>query len=504
MGTLRTRPPGYLAVILVVVLVFGSPHYGSAGSGPAGGGMPGAAALDEQALALRPGVRESVDLSVFPSYRITAALDLDASTLQGSERVTFMNPGGQPLPDLVFRILPNATSIYGGGSLTVSRVSRGGAVVRWSLSQDRTVLTALLEPPLDPGETVELELSFAAEIPRSGTGYAIFSNSASVTSLAGWYPNLAPYRDGWQTPGIPAVGDANYFGASLYEVTLTAPATHAVVSTGITVDRRTDGASAVWRLISGPARGFALALSDRFQVQAVERDGVTIRYYALPAPSDARSPDAALQIAADAFMTYNRRFGPYPYTEFDVVETPVTVGGYEFAGMVFVEHSLRASADIGALRFIVAHETAHQWWYALVGSDPVTEPWLDEGLATYSAAIYAEDVLGAQAGRNMVNYFGSEGGSPSGVAPGIDVSALDYAGWVAYRGPVYYQAALFLDALRRQLADEAFFAMLRGYAQDHRFGVATTRDLLSAAERAAGYPLDELFVRWFGSADPGA
>jgi hypothetical protein len=30
------------------------------------------------------------------------------------------------------------------------------------------------------------------------------------------------------------------------------------------------------------------------------------------------------------------------------------------------------------------HETAHQWWYALVGNDEYRHPWMDEALAQYT------------------------------------------------------------------------------------------------------------------------
>ena len=103
----------------------------------------------------------------------------------------------------------------------------------------------------------------------------------------------------------------------------------------------------------------------------------------------------------------------------------------------------------------------------------------------------------------MLAYFAREGGRPNGVAPGIGASALDYGSWAAYRGPVYYRGALFLEALRREMGDDAFFAMLRAYVLEHRFGIATTGDLAATAERFAERPLDDLFRLWFGTPDPG-
>ncbi|NLD74316.1 MAG: M1 family metallopeptidase [Chloroflexi bacterium] len=485
------RTAALLALLLIVVLV--------APAGP----LRAQSDLEAQRAALRPEFRNSLPLADYPHYRIIATVNLDAAILHGQEQVLFRNPAAEPIHDLVFRLLPNARSIYGGGSMTVERVTLDTTEVAWTLSADGTTMTVPLDPPLAPGEEVEANITFGARIPTRSTGYSIFHHSAAITSLSGWFPVLAPYEGGWQAPAIPGVGDANHFAASLYDVTLTAPSTHALASTGVTLSTQAEGDATVWRLTSGPARGFAIALSDRFRVLEAEREGVTIRYHALPGSQTARAPEVALEIAADALAAYSRRFGPYPYTEFDVVETPVSIGGYEFAGMVFVEHSLRTVGSLSQLRFIVAHETAHQWWFAQVGSDPVGEPWLDESLATYSTAVYLEETLGLDAAAGMIAYFRGEGGAPGSGGP-ITSSALQFGSWATYRRPVYYQGAQFLVALRSAMGDDAFFSLLGQYLSTYRFRIARTADFLDLAEQVAGRELDDLYLAWFGVAEPGA
>jgi aminopeptidase N len=43
---------------------------------------------------------------------------------------------------------------------------------------------------------------------------------------------------------------------------------------------------------------------------------------------------------------------------------------------------------------------------------------------------------------------------------------------------VYKRGALTLHALRQQLGDERFFAMLRGWVAQHRYGTVTTDSFL--------------------------
>ena len=37
----------------------------------------------------------------------------------------------------------------------------------------------------------------------------------------------------------------------------------------------------------------------------------------------------------------------------------------------------------GYVEYLVSHETCHQWWYNLVGTNGYSEPVIDEGSATY-------------------------------------------------------------------------------------------------------------------------
>lgn len=50
---------------------------------------------------------------------------------------------------------------------------------------------------------------------------------------------------------------------------------------------------------------------------------------------------------------------------------------------------------------MLAHETAHQWFYALVGSDQVTDAWQDEALCEYAMLRYAREKYGANAYENL-------------------------------------------------------------------------------------------------------
>src|SRR4051794_7219434 len=68
----------------------------------------------------------------------------------------------------------------------------------------------------------------------------------------------------------------------------------------------------------------------------------------------------------------------YPWKTYTLVVSPdLHDVGIEYPTLVFI-----GGSDF--ITTIVQHETAHQWFYSLVGNDQERDPWLDEALATWA------------------------------------------------------------------------------------------------------------------------
>ncbi|MFQ5854360.1 MAG: M1 family metallopeptidase [Anaerolineae bacterium] len=462
---------------------------------PASAGNP----LARHRSAMTPKATDDLDgLGTLTHYEITASVDLAALTLRGQATVSYTNRTPAVLSDLVFRLYANAPQLYGHGRLNVLSVEVAGQPARFELALDDTALRVPLSVPLPPGEVVTTTLRFEAAIPQHDVeGYGIFNYAHGVLALGGWYPLLAVYdRGGWIVPPVPQVGDAVTSEVALYDVALTVPVGVEVVASGRLVDVIEGDGTRTWRFVTGPMRDFAAAGSDRFRRAQTQVGATTINFYYTPAVGDLLSAQALLDIAAGALAVFNERFGPYPYQELDVVETDIRIGGYEYPGLVFVDAALRRGRRRADVEFLVAHEVAHQWWYGVVGNDVVAEPWLDEALAVYSTALYVEATEGPPAALRLLTYW-DHNYVPDVGRHAVDSSALNYTNWVPYRSNVYYAGALFLDSLRSEIGDDAFFRLLRQHYHQARYRMATTGTFLTLAEKAADRDLDALYQHWF-------
>ena len=440
-------------------------------------------------------------LSTAPFYEILATVDLSQPAIEGKQRLRYWNRSTQPLPEIYFRLYPNDATY--GGSLRVTSALADGAPVTPHLSAGDTVLSLPLPRPLPPGASVDLELAFHTTVPRdSQVHYQIFTYSREMAALSNFYPALAVYDDeGWDLDPILPQGDAAYTEIAFHQVALIVPVGTVLATSGTEVGRWDNGdGTATHVLVSGPGRDFGLALSGRYEMATRMAGEVAVRSFYLP--EDEAAGLKLLGHAADALEILARRFGPYPYNEFDVVQSPIGAGGMELPGMTLIQAEQYGRAD-GYDEFLVAHEVAHQWWYNLVGNDPQEHAWVDEGLTNYSAIVYFEDLQGrSQEGGTLDWYLRDPYGrleADQDLPANLPVDA--YVDPIYYR-IVYAKAGLFFHELRQRLGDAAFFRLLREYADENRYGIVTSEQVLDFWTSRADVDVGDLVERWITTRPP--
>jgi hypothetical protein len=455
----------------------------------------------------RPALEATAVLGVeaaapLPEYRLNLTLDPATYQLVGQQQVTFPNRTGVALDEIVFRLYPNLPQY--GGQIGIGPVWVDGKRRTPSLRAADTSLAIPLPQPLPAGGSATIALTFSVKIPQKEAGYALFGYSQGVWSLPDAYPLLAVH-DGsmglagpgssWHEDIAPAHGDAVFAEAALYDVTLTLPPTLTLATTGTIVsDTLNADGQRVYHVAGGPLREFAWLASAAYRLTETTAYGTTLRSYYLS--GDEVSGQTVLNIAVAALGTYEDAFGPYPCPEMAVVEAPLLHFGMEYPGLNLIGLDLYRNQGT-ELENRVAHEIAHQWWYAQVGNDQINTPWLDEGLAEYSMAIYDQQVFGEAQRDTLVNQrwlVPYQVAVQNGYDAVVNQPSAAFS-W-EYEVIVYGKAALFFDALHQELGDETFKAVLRAYATRYRWRIATPDDFLDVAESVSGRDLHSLYNYW--------
>jgi hypothetical protein len=440
-----------------------------------------------------------------PAYRIALDVNYAEGTFRGELALAYENHSNAPLEEVFFRLYGNERSLYGAASLDVGEVRADGESVLVSLFADDTVLWVPLVRPLAPGASVEITLSFlgraALALPEGGfsseTEYGLLLKSPHVLTLTAFYPSVAPYtEEGWAIDPVSALGDASFADSATYDLTLR-------VESGVTVIPVADHAMADpdgrtrHTFHRDMLRDFPLVLvDDGRQPLVTAADGVTLRSWF--SPQHAQAADIALQRGAAAIEAFSSRFGALPYEVVDMVEVPLQrVAGVECSGLFLVSAAYAARPRDVFFDIIVAHEMAHQWFYAVVGNDPTEEPWLDEALATYASNILLA-AISPTAAQSERSTWAALYDRARRDYPDLRVTSplYDFPDSAAYSAFVYGGGALELDAIRRDVGDEPFFQGLAEYYADHALAIASSADLFASLSRACSCPLSSVL---FGS-----
>jgi hypothetical protein len=427
-----------------------------------------------------------------PSYEIDLQVDLEAVQVTGQQVVRYANNEQAALDDLYLQLLPNTPNY--GGTMTVTQITLRGQPVTPTVEREGTALHFPLDPPLAAGEALTLSAQFVIDVPTVGyRGHALFSYRRGVMALPTAYAIIPVYDDeGWNIEIAPEYGDDLYADIALYTVHIEAPADQTLIASGSC----TQPGPGRWTCDAAPMREFVFIVGDNYRRASRIVNGVVVNsyYYTQHEAGGQR----ALEVAADALLAFTEDFGPYPYAELDVVETPNRLGGMEYPGLVVVEDGLYPG--VGGVEWLTAHEVAHQWWFAVVGNDQIDEPWLDESLTQYSTMLYYEATYGPERAQGVLNgEFVATHQSlkrrgwdlPAGL-PASEYSPSTY--WQV----VYDKGALYFHALRERLGDETFFRVLQTYYERHRYQIATPGSFLSTLRSVTGDGHEDLFKEWIG------
>jgi hypothetical protein len=425
-------------------------------------------------------------------YLLDLSLTFDAArsaTLEGRMQIRYINPYDWDLYEIYLMLWPNLPDEY-LGSLTLHEVRLDGEPAVPELEHGGIAARLNLAQPLPPGQPLELEAAFTT-VARAGLeGGARFGLTYGNLVAPTFYPIIPRVAEGqWQIEPPPRGGDTTNSDTSFYAYRLSAPADMQVVASGSLIGHAAEGDRQTLVYVTGPMRDLAL-VAGRMQHTSQMVDGLTINVYTLS--QHARYAPDLLAQAVQQVAIMQSLVGPYTHAELDIVDAPGAYGGIEYPGLILI-------GAVGPGDFMEranVHEVGHMWFYHLIGSDQLLEPWLDEGAASYTEVLYDEHTYGRVAADQSLDLFDRYQRAASDPSLPIGWPMGDYPSTNDYYFIVYGKGALFFHELRAELGDETFFQFLQSYYDTYLYGFADSRGFQAVAEQTCGCSLQTLFDEW--------
>ena len=385
-------------------------------------------------------------------------IEPDHRTVTGHEQITFRPD--LPITELVFRLTANTTPTVAEGngiSITNATADNGAKHFRFTRANaSPQTQGGLLHIPfgrqLPAGTQVTANIDFVLTL--GSNSFDRFGSSDGFVYFGSGEPLLAWERGfGWHTEDmINFPAESATSEAMSVDLTVIAPAKDTVIMSGDPADPPTAGATRTWHSTLDSARDVSVSAGP-FVVSDTVVNGVKLR---LGAYSTAIRDELVPEFRR-AIIELAKRFGPFPFPSLSVARLPAQGGGIEYPSSILM---------LDGSRLVAVHETAHQWFYAMVGDSQALHPWLDEAFASYAEELVngdRPDDSGLRAARPV---------DASTESYGFDVNGYYFI--------TYTKGADALFAARDAAGPAKWDAAIRCYVAKNAWRIANPDDLRNA------------------------
>lgn len=448
------------------------------------------------------------------NYKIVMSYDPETHTLSATQLTEVTNRTNNAFTKIMFHIYANAYregaepivpntyraaaypcgESYGNIAFDYVKVDDVACAFRTE-GDNGDLLAVPLSQEMFPGDKVTVELTYKVTLAniKHRLGY-----TSNAVNCGNFFPIVCHIdNDNFSETPYYAVGDPFVSDCANFDVTVCAPSKFVVAASAqLTSVTSADGFD-TWHYTGNARRDFAIVMSDKYKKLTSQVGDKQLHYYYF---ADAE-PEATLAVQKGMFEYMNKHVGEYPYEQYSVCETDFCYGGMEYPCLAMVTSGQQA------YKTAVIHETAHQWFYGVVGNDQIANPWMDEGLCEFLTCLYMDE---------------------AGLAPlenGIKAATKNYVTYVdvlnryydhtdttfrpinAYKNDgeyvvmTYVKGCLLFDTLYCTMGKDKFLRTLADYYAACAFTLATPQQMTDCFVRRGGKEMATIFDNYASGKD---
>jgi len=338
--------------------------------------------------------------------------------------------------------------------------------------------------PVQAGNSSSITVSYGGSLasadgsPVEGLKLAYIGSEGSYLLYAGrWFP-VSSYA-------------VNRFAAT---IRITVPSGLTVIASGKELAPQQQTGKTVYSYEFEQPSFPGTVLAGKYVVQPATAVGANIALYLRPGHEQFAASYG--EAAAKILTFFSDRFGALPSGRLAIAEIEDgTVGGYTAPGLVAIA-SRGFSSPVNTR--LLAHEISHLWWRCLVSPASPDDAFLDEGLATYSAAMFVE----ASAGEN--EFEDTMRDIQIGALTHEDIAPIAQAGRLheftpEYQSIVFQKGAMVFHMLRWVLGEDAYLKTLQAMVHDYAWKSISADEFEKLAEKTSSQALTYFFAQWVNS-----
>ena len=492
------------------------------------------------------------------NFTIDVSLNDKEHTLDGFERIEYINNSPDTLRFIWFHLWPNA---YKNDKTAYSdqALENGSTKFYFSNKEDRgyinrlefkvnnqtatvedhpqyiDIIKVVLPSPSAPGEKTIITTPFHVKLPHNFSRGGHDGQSYQATQ---WYPKPAVYdRKGWHP--IPYLDQGEFYSEfGNFDVSITLPKNYVVAATGDLQNAdeknwlltrstfswqpekektknkygQTQTKTQLYptsstelktiRYLQNNVHDFAWFADKRFIVKHESfqlPSGKTIDAYSYYTQAENERWKNSLQSIKDAITTRSEWVGEYPYNVVSAVQGPASFGGgMEYPTITIISPQPNETM----LDFTIAHEVGHNWFYGILGTNERKHPWMDEGINTFYDNRYSRWKYGADGELKL--------GSTSFAIRDAERLLFESKAAAKKDQPIntdgdkftdlnydlvaYYKTGAWLELIEKKLGKETFDKAMQEYFRQWQFKHPFPEDFKKVLETASGQNLNAEFA----------
>lgn len=413
----------------------------------------------------------------FNAFQPNSMMDVRSRTIKDPDR---------RVKDRIFHLKENEIGYHKIDSLT----QNGKGLI---YHVEGTVLEVELTEPIYPGETTKFYMEFHSQVPiqirRSGR-----NNKEGIDyTMTQWYPKMAEYDyEGWHAN--PYVGREFHGVWGTFDVSINIDEKYVLGGTGEATVGLVDQGKKNWVFHAENVHDFAWAADPDYQHDMVQvKNGPMLHFY-YQADTLAQQWKDIQPDVVRLFEIMSAKFGKYPYSQFSVIQGGD--GGMEYPMCTMILGHGSKKGTIG----LIAHESFHNWYYGILGSNEFKYPWMDEGFTTYAE----EMVLDSLWQTNHINpllgsyknyrYMAKNDWEEPMITP-----ADFFQTNIAYGINSYSKGSVTVHQLSYVVGQKALDRAMKRYFNTWKFKHPNPTDFKRIVEKESGIELDWYFEHWLGT-----
>ena len=308
-----------------------------------------------------------------------------------------------------------------------------------------------------------------------------------------WTQGQGRYTSNW----FPSFDDVNE--KVIFSLGITYNKEYQVVSNGILKEKKIEGNSTYWQYqMQNPMSSYLLMLAigkyDKKEFKAKSK--TQLEYYL--ENKDANLFESTYRYSKRIFDFLEKEIGvKYPWG----IYREIPVRDFLYAGMENTTTTLFATRYVvDSIGFtdrnytnVDAHELAHHWFGDLITAESSKHHWLQEGFATYYAALAEREIYGDDFFYSKLYQTAQQikFASRTDTIPVLNAKASSLT--------FYEKGAWALFVLHESIGDKAFKKAIKSYLKKYAFQNVNTQNFFDEIKKAANFDLDKFQKTWLES-----